>query len=224
MVPVHIGIIMDGNGRWAESRGQKRSHGHKVGSKMVERIATHAFNSGVKVVTVYAFSTENFGRPKDEVDTLMKLLDEYLVKLTDKAVKNKIKIQVLGDRTALSASLNKTIDRETAKTAQFNEHVFNICINYGGRQEIITAVKNLVKDGKEVTDENLQDYLYTKGMPPLDLIIRTGGELRLSNFMTYQSVYSEFYFTDVLWPDFDENELDKALEAFANRKRRYGKV
>ncbi len=224
MIPTHIGIIMDGNGRWAEQRKKKRSYGHKIGSKRVEKVVTAAFEKGVKVVTVYAFSTENFGRPKEEVDELMRLLEEYLKKLTDKAVKNGIKIQVLGDTSVLSESLKQVIKTETAKTADFGEYVFNICINYGGRQEIITAVNKLIEKGEAVTDENLQKNLYTAGMPPLDLIIRTGGELRLSNFMMYQSAYSELYFTDVLWPDFDKKELGKALASFANRKRRYGKV
>lgn len=223
-VPAHIGIIMDGNGRWAEARGRKRSYGHKAGSKNVETIVSHAFRRGVNVVTVYAFSSENWARPKDEVDELMRLLGEYITKLSVKAVKNKIKIRIIGDMSALSENLTAIIARETAKTAQFEDYILNICINYGGRQEIVAAVNALLKEGAEITAESIAHRLYTAGLPELDLIIRTGGEIRLSNFMMYQSAYSELYFTDVLWPDFNAEEFDKALAWFATRKRRYGKI
>lgn len=223
-LPAHIGIIMDGNGRWAESRGKKRSYGHKKGSDNVDKVVSAAFKRGVKVVTVYAFSAENWQRPQEEVDELMRLLGEYLIKLTAKAVKNKIRIRVVGDRNGLSEKLLKIIDEETAKTSAFTEYVLNIAVNYGGRQEICAAAKKLAAENKEITPENLESELCTAGQPPLDLIIRTGGELRLSNFMTFQSAYSELYFTEVLWPDFGEAELDAALQSFSARKRRFGKI
>lgn len=223
-VPSHIGIIMDGNGRWARLRGKKRSYGHRHGSENVQRVTEHAYRQGVKCITLYAFSTENFSRPKEEVDTLMKLLSEYLNKLIGKAIKNKICLRIIGDITPLTADLKKTISECTLKTAMFKERILNVAINYGGKQEIVKAVKELVAEGKEISEESIEQKLYTYDNPPLDLIIRTGGDLRISNFMMYQSAYAELYFTQVLWPDFDEKELDKALEDFAKRCRRYGQV
>ena len=223
IIPSHVGIIMDGNGRWAERIGKKRTFGHKKGSENVERVVKHAFNKGVKTVTVYAFSTENWQRPEEEVNELMRLLGEYLKKLSKVAVKNKIKIRVIGEKNRLSETLQQTIETETQKTVQFTEHTLNICIDYGGRQEIVSAVKQILEKNQELTPENIEKNLYTEGQP-LDLIIRTGGEIRLSNFLLFQSAYAELYFTDTLWPDFDEAELDKALESFSSRQRRYGKV
>ena len=223
IIPSHVGIIMDGNGRWAERIGKKRTFGHKKGSENVERVVKHAFNKGVKTVTVYAFSTENWQRPEEEVNELMRLLGEYLKKLSKVAVKNKIKIRVIGEKNRLSKTLQQTIETETQKTVQFTEHTLNICIDYGGRQEIVSAVKQILEKNQELTPENIEKNLYTEGQP-LDLIIRTGGEIRLSNFLLFQSAYAELYFTDTLWPDFDEAELDKALESFSSRQRRYGKV
>lgn len=223
IIPSHVGIIMDGNGRWAERIGKKRTFGHKKGSENVERVVKHAFNKGVKTVTVYAFSTENWQRPEEEVNELMRLLGEYLKKLSKVAVKNKIKIRVIGEKNRLSETLQQTIETETQKTVQFTEHTLNICIDYGGRQEIVSAVKQILEKNQELTPENIEENLYTEGQP-LDLIIRTGGEIRLSNFLLFQSAYAELYFTDTLWPDFDEAELDKALESFSSRQRRYGKV
>ena len=223
IIPSHVGIIMDGNGRWAERIGKKRTFGHKKGSENVERVVKHAFNKGVKTVTVYAFSTENWQRPEEEVNELMRLLGEYLKKLSKVAVKNKIKIRVIGEKNRLSETLQQTIETEMQKTVQFTEHTLNICIDYGGRQEIVSAVKQILEKNQELTPENIEKNLYTEGQP-LDLIIRTGGEIRLSNFLLFQSAYAELYFTDTLWPDFDEAELDKALESFSSRQRRYGKV
>lgn len=223
-LPKHIGIIMDGNGRWANLRGKERSYGHKQGSSNVERVISYGFNRGIKCISLYAFSTENFARPQKEVDTLMSLLGKYLKKLTSKAVKNQIKVRVIGDLTPLSDTLKEIIALETGKTKDFTEKVLNICINYGGRQEVVKAVKELVKSGEEITTESIESRLYTAENPPLDLIIRTGGELRISNFLLYQSAYAELYFTSVLWPDFDENELEKAIVDFSSRQRRFGKV
>ena len=222
-IPRHIGIIMDGNGRWAEKRNKKRSYGHKAGSENVQKIAEHAFTRGVEVVTLYAFSSENWARPKGEVEELMHLLGDYLKKLAAKAVKNGIKINVLGRKDRLGAKLNKIVAEQTAKTSG-GKRILNILIDYGGRGELVHAMNALAESGEAVTEENIGKHLYTAGMPDPDLIIRTGGEVRLSNFLLYQAAYAELYFTDVLWPDFNEAELDKALENFASRERRYGKI
>lgn len=222
-LPRHIGIIMDGNGRWAKLRNKKRSYGHKAGSENVQKIAEHAFSRGVEIVTLYAFSSENWARPKEEVEELMHLLGDYLKKLAAKAVKNGIKINVLGNKARLSAKLNKIIAEQTAKTSG-GTRVLNILIDYGGRGEIVHALNALKESGEAVTEESIRQNLYTAGMPDPDLIIRTGGEIRLSNFLLYQAAYAELYFTDVLWPDFDEAEFDKALENYASRERRYGKI
>lgn len=223
-IPAHVGIIMDGNGRWAEKRGKKRSYGHHAGSDNVERIVEHAFNRGVKTLTLYAFSSENWARPKEEVDELMKLLKTYFKKFISKVVKTGVKLKVIGGRDQLSKDLVKVIDSAEEKSGKNDKATLNIALNYGGRQEIVAAVNKLIKDGKEVTVDGISENLYTASCGEPDLIIRTGGEYRLSNFLTYQGVYSELYFTDVLWPDFDEIELDKALASFGERKRRFGKV
>lgn len=224
MIPRHIGIILDGNGRWAAARGRKRSYGHKKGSENVEKVVSAAFARGVEAVTVYAFSSENWQRPQDEVDELMRLLGEYLEKLSASAVKNQVKIKVIGSRERLSDKLKNIIDRETAKTAAFKGRVLNICVDYGGMQEIAFAARAAYADGGSITPESIAAHLYTADCPPLDLIIRTGGELRLSNFMLFQAAYAELYFTDVLWPDFGEEELDAAFNSYASRKRRFGKI
>ena len=222
-IPLHVGIIMDGNGRWAQKRGKERSYGHKAGSANVDRIVEHAFTIGVKSVTLYAFSSENWARPAEEVQQLMKLLAHYLKKLTAKAVKKQIRLNVLGAKERLSADLNAVIEKYTAKTAMFTERNLNVLVDYGGRGEIVHAARRAAEKG-EITEESLAENLYTAGQPELDLIIRTGGEIRLSNFLLYQAAYAELYFTDVLWPDFDEAEFDKAIENYSKRKRRYGKV
>lgn len=223
-IPSHVGIIMDGNGRWAERRGQKRSKGHNAGSANVDRIVTHAFESGVTTLTLYAFSSENWARPKEEVDELMRLLKVYFKKFIKKVLKNKVRLFVMGDLDKLSPDLRSVIIDDMNKTAHFTEHVLNIAVNYGGRQEVVYAVNKLIQENKEITVESISNALYTAPFGEPDLIIRTGGELRTSNFMCYQGAYSELYFTDVLWPDFDEAELDKALEEFGRRKRRFGKI
>lgn len=222
--PSHVGIIMDGNGRWAVARGKKRSYGHHAGSANVDRVVTHAFNKGVKVLTLYAFSSENWARPQDEVDELMKLLKTYFKKFIKKVIKNNVRLMVSGGREQLSAELIKVIEDGENKSKDNTEHVLNIALNYGGRQEIVHAVKKLIENGEEITVDSISENLYTASIGEPDLIIRTGGEYRLSNFLLYQGAYSELYFTDVLWPDFDESELDKALDSFSKRKRRFGKV
>ncbi len=223
-IPAHVGIIMDGNGRWATARGKKRSFGHKVGSENVERIAEHAFNSGVKTLSLFAFSSENWSRPKEEVDELMRLLNVYLKKFIGKIKKNDVRIRVMGDFSVLSDSVKNSIKKATEATKDNTFGTINIALNYGGRQEIVKAVKEIIEDGEDVSVESISRHLYTADLGEPDLIIRTGGELRISNFMLFQSAYSELYFTDVLWPDFNEEEFDKALLSFSKRKRRFGGV
>ena len=195
--PSHVGIIMDGNGRWAEKLGKKRSYGHKVGSDNVNRIVSHAFKSGVKSLTLYAFSSENWARPKEEVDQLMKLLKEYFQKFVGKVIENDVKLRVIGGREELSKDLIKVIENSEKKSENNLSFNLNIAINYGGRQEIVRVVNKLLKDGKEITDKNILENLDTAPCGEPDLIIRTGGDIRISNFLLYQSAYSEFYFTDV---------------------------
>ena len=223
-IPGHVGIIMDGNGRWAESRGKSRSYGHKKGSDNVDRIVTHAFDAGVKTLSLFAFSSENWARPKEEVDELMRLLERYFKKFIGKVLKNDVRLCVMGDISVLSDSLKEVIERGMSDSAGMTSHVLNIGVNYGGRQEIVRAVNKLVSEGREITEKGISENLYTAEFGEPDLIIRTGGEYRLSNFMLYQAAYSELYFTDVLWPDFNEEQFDMALLSYAGRKRRFGKI
>ena len=223
-IPSHVGIIMDGNGRWAEKRGKKRSYGHRVGSENVERVVEYAFKVGVKSLTLYAFSSENWARPKEEVDELMRLLKNYFKKFISKVLKNGVRLKVVGGRAELSDDLIKVIDECEDMSKDNTEHYLNIALNYGGRQEVVAVVNKLISEGKAVTVDSISENLYTAASGEPDLIIRTGGEYRLSNFLLYQGAYSELYFTDVLWPDFDETELDKAIDSFGKRKRRFGKV
>ncbi|MBO4251975.1 MAG: di-trans,poly-cis-decaprenylcistransferase [Clostridia bacterium] len=223
-IPSHIGIIMDGNGRWAKLRGKERSYGHRAGTANVERITEHVFNSGVKTLSLYAFSSENWARPKAEVDELMRLLELYFKKFLKKMQREKIRITTMGDISVLSERLQKVINNSVALTRDNDRGILNIGINYGGRQEIVRAVNKLIENNQPITVENISANLYSAEFGEPDLIIRTGGEIRLSNFMLYQGAYSELYFTDVLWPDFDEKELDKAIEAYGMRHRRFGKV
>ncbi len=223
-IPSHVGIIMDGNGRWAESRGKKRSFGHKQGSKNVDRVVSYAFNCGIKTLTLYAFSSENWARPKEEVDELMKLLKIYFTKFLSKIIKNGVRLKVIGDREQLSSDLVEIIEKDERESAHNVAHTLIIAINYGGRQEVVHAVKELIKKGEEITVQGISKNLYTADFGEPDLIIRTGGELRTSNFLLYQGAYSELYFTNALWPDFDEKELDLAIASYAERNRRFGKI
>lgn len=223
-IPNHVGIIMDGNGRWAQARGKKRSYGHHAGSANVDRIVSHAFACGIKTLTLYAFSSENWARPKEEVDELMKLLKTYFKKFIKKVIKNDVKLVVIGGREELSDELKKVIESGEEKSKNNTSHTLIIAINYGGRQEIVSAVKNLIKNNEEITVDGISKNLYTAPYGEPDLIIRTGGELRVSNFLLYQGAYSELYFTKVLWPDFDEECLDLALNDYGERKRRFGKI
>ena len=223
-LPRHVGIIMDGNGRWATQRGKKRTFGHKVGSANVDTIVSYAFERGIESVTLYAFSAENWMRPQEEVDALMKLLKSYLKKFAKKLYANNIRLKVIGGRKELSEDLVSAILEVEKQSENNTAGILNIAINYGGRQEIVNAVNSLIEKGEEITVDALSGALYTAESGEPDLIIRTGGEYRLSNFLLFQGAYSELYFTDVLWPDFNQEEFDKALEDFSKRKRRFGKV
>lgn len=224
-IPSHVAIIMDGNGRWAKKRGLSRIKGHKAGIKAIENALDSALHLGVKVITVYAFSTENWIRPEYEVSVLMTLLFQFL-KLQKKKLMNKnIRLSVIGDRSKLPRIVNKEIDRVLVETRHNNALIFNIALNYGGRDDILNAVKQLLDKNLEKDDINedlFSYYLYTKGIPDPDLLIRTSGEVRVSNFLLWQIAYAELYFTDVLWPDFDTIEMLKAIIEYQKRERRYG--
>jgi len=230
-VPKHIAIILDGNGRWAKKKGMPRNYGHAQGSKNVERICEDAYRLGVKYLTVYAFSTENWKRPKDEVDALMNLLRNYMKTCLKTAEKNRMKVRVLGDKTALDEDIRNRIAELEEATKNNDGLNFQIALNYGSRDEMIRAMKNMCADCKEgkITSEQINEslfesYLDTHDIPDPDLMIRTSGEQRLSNYLLWQLAYSEFYFTDVLWPDFTKEELIKAIEYFNGRDRRFGGV
>ena len=230
-VPQHIAIILDGNGRWAKSKGMPRNYGHAQGSKNVEKICEVAYKMGVKYLTVYAFSTENWNRPQSEVDALMTLLRNYMKTCLKTAEKNRMKVRVIGDKTRLDDDIRTRIE-ELEEASKNNDGLnFQIAINYGSRDEMVRVMRKMMKDceaGKitsdEVTEEVFESYLDTHGIPDPDLLIRTSGELRLSNYLLWQLAYTEFYFTDVPWPDFTKEELEKAIMQYNNRDRRYGKI
>ncbi len=226
-VPQHVAIILDGNGRWAKAKGMPRNYGHVQGAKNVERICEDAYHMGIKYLTVYAFSTENWRRSKDEVDALMSLLRSYMKTCVKTAKKNHMRVRVIGDKTGLAQDIQDSIanlERESKDQDGLN---FTIAINYGSRDEIRRGVQKIIKEGirpEEVTEEVISDHLDTAGIPDPDLLIRTSGELRLSNYLMWQLAYAEFYFTDVPWQDFDKGELEKAIEKYNQRDRRYGGV
>ena len=229
-LPVHVGFIMDGNGRWASKRGLPRSIGHKEGAETFNRITRRCKDLGIKYVTYYAFSTENWSRPADEVSALMKLFEQYLGD-AEKYVKDNTRLIFLGDKSKFSEKLRLRMEELEEKSRDFDSMTVLLAMNYGGRDEIVCAARRaaaLVKD-RSITPDQIDEslfssLLYTGGIPDPDLIIRPGGEKRLSNFLTWESAYSELYFTDVLWPDFNAKELDKALEDFAQRGRRFGGI
>lgn len=230
-IPQHVAIILDGNGRWAKSKGMPRNYGHAQGSKNVERICEEAWRIGIKYLTVYAFSTENWSRPKDEVDALMKLLRNYMKTCLSTAAKNDMKVRVIGDISRLDEDIRKRILELEEATKNNGGLNFQIAINYGSRDELIRAIRTLAKDcadGKieagEIDEKVLEGYLDTRGIPDPDLLIRTSGEQRLSNFLLWQLAYTEFYFADVHWPDFTKEELVKAIEQYNLRDRRFGGV
>lgn len=228
-MPKHIAIIMDGNRRWAREKGKPASFGHKEGAKTLEKIVRYSNKIGLKYITVYAFSTENWKRAEDEVNALMLLLQSYLDDYAKRADTENIKVKVLGDITALSVGMQKSINKCMERTQNNTGVTFNIALNYGGRDELIKAIKKISSDVKsgiinedEITEELVSDNLYTKGQPDPDLLIRTSGELRLSNFLPWQLVYSEFLFIDKNWPDFEEEDLDKAIIEYQKRNRKFG--
>lgn len=230
-VPRHVAVILDGNGRWAKSKGMPRNYGHAQGSKNVEKICEEAWRMGIKYLTVYAFSTENWSRPKDEVDALMKLLRNYMKTCLKTAAKNDMKVRVIGDKTRLDDDIRSRIAELEEATKNNGGLNFQIALNYGSRDEIVRAVQKIAADvrvGKmepeDITSEVISSYLDTHDIPDPDLLIRTSGEERLSNFLLWQLAYSEFYFTDVLWPDFTKEDLVKAIEQYNARDRRYGGV
>lgn len=230
-IPQHVAIILDGNGRWAKAKGMPRNYGHAQGSKNVETICREAWNMGIKYLTVYAFSTENWKRSKDEVDGLMKLFRNYMKKCLKIARDNKMRVRVIGEPSVFDEDLQARIRELEEYSSQFDELHFQIALNYGSRDEIKRAVQELARDVKRgaldpelITEETISGYLDTKGLPDPDLLIRTSGEERLSNFLMWQLAYTEFYFTDVAWPDFNKAEFEKAIQKFNQRDRRYGGV
>lgn len=223
-LPRHIAIIMDGNGRWAKKRGLPRTAGHKVGAETFRDIATYCRELGVEYLTVYAFSTENWKRPKDEVDTIMELLEQYLQEAINTMERDHIRLKILGDTAALSPKLQQMVAQTNAISTHYQGFQANICLNYGGRSEILRAARLCAEAGEEWTEENFGKYLWSAGIPDPELIIRPSGELRLSNFLLWQCAYSEFYFCDTLWPDFDRAALDRAIIDYQGRDRRFGGV
>ena len=230
-IPQHVAIILDGNGRWAKSKGMPRNYGHAQGSKNVEKICEEAWRMGIKYLTVYAFSTENWNRPKDEVDALMKLLRNYMKTCLKTAKKNDMKIRVIGELQRLDEDISSRIAELEEATKENGGLNFQIAINYGSRDEIVRAVRKLAADcakgkvnAEDIDEQVFEGYLDTHDIPDPDLMIRTSGELRLSNYLLWQLAYTEFYFTDVLWPDFSKEELIKAIEHYNARDRRYGGV
>ena len=217
----HIAFIMDGNGRWAKARGMERPEGHKEGVKVFERIANTCFDIGVEAVTFYAFSTENWKRPPEEINVIMSLLALYLDKCGKELMARGVRMRVIGDKSALNPTLRKKIDKLENESRHYKK-VLNVAINYGGRDEIVHACKTLVERGLEINKENLSLALYTEDCVEPDLVVRTAGEKRLSNFLLWQASYSELYFTDTLWPDFSDEDLKLAIDDFYSRRRRYG--
>ena len=225
--PTHVAIIMDGNGRWALSRGLPRLAGHKAGTENLRRIITACVEFGIKYLTIYAFSTENWGRPREEVDGLMNILEDVIDRELAELNEEGVQLHHIGRLERLDPKLQKKVLAAIDLTKQNDRLVLNVAFNYGGRDEIIYAIQRMIQDGKkaeEVTADLVSQYLFTAGVPDPDLIIRTSGELRVSNFLIWQGAYSEWYVTSVYWPDFDKEEFRKALDTFAKRDRRYGSL
>ena len=230
-VPQHIAIIMDGNGRWATKKGLPRTAGHAAGSETFRRIATYCRSIGVQYLTVYAFSTENWKRSAEEVGAIMQLFEKYLHEAIDTMARDRIRLKILGDLSRISPELRALIAKTDEISTHYDGFQANICINYGGRDEIVRAAKAFAArcaagecSADALTEDMFSGLLYTAGLPDPELIIRPSGEIRVSNFLLWQSAYSEYYFTDVLWPDFDEKELDRAIAAYSRRDRRFGGV
>jgi undecaprenyl diphosphate synthase len=226
-IPQHVAIIMDGNGRWALQRGLPRLAGHKAGTENLRRIIRASVELGVKYLTIYAFSTENWGRPPEEVKGLMYILEDVIDRELNELHKEGVQLRHIGRLERLAPSLQEKVLDAIDVTKNNDRLILNIAFNYGGRDEIVQAIQRMMKDGvspEKVTDELVSRYLYTAGVPDPDLIIRTSGELRVSNFLIWQTAYSEWYITPTFWPDFDKEEYRRALESFAHRDRRYGKI
>lgn len=230
-IPQHVAIILDGNGRWAKAKGMPRNYGHVQGAKTVEVICEEAYKMGIQYLTVYAFSTENWNRPKEEVEALMGLLRNYMKTCLKTAEKNRMCVRVLGDKSGLDADIRSRIGELEESTKNNDGLHFQIAINYGGRDEMTRAVRRMAKEllaGRltpdDICEEGIARYLDTEGIPDPDLLIRTCGEQRISNFLLWQLAYTEFYFTPVPWPDFTKKELEKAVEAYNHRDRRFGLV
>ena len=223
-LPRHIAIIMDGNGRWAKKRGLPRTAGHKVGAETFRKIALQCKALGVEYLTIYAFSTENWKRPADEVSTIMGLLEQYLHEAIDTMERDHIRLRFFGDMSALSPELQALAHRTDDISTHYDGFQANICLNYGGRAELLRAAQRCAERGLDWTEENLSANMYSAGIPDPELVIRPGGEMRLSNFLLWQCAYSELYFCDTLWPDFTRQELDKAIIDYQRRDRRFGGV
>jgi undecaprenyl diphosphate synthase len=224
-IPTHVAIIMDGNGRWALARGLPRLLGHRAGTENLRRIITACVEFGVKYLTIYAFSTENWGRPREEVDGLMNILEDVIDRELEELNKEGVQLRHIGRLERLDPKLQEKVMEAIELTRNNNRLVLNVAFNYGGRDEIVDAIQKMIKDGvkvEQVTSDLVSSYLYTAGVPDPDLIIRTSGELRVSNFLIWQGAYSEWYVTSVYWPDFDKEEFRKALNTFTKRDRRYG--
>lgn len=220
----HIAFIMDGNGRWAKKRGMPRTYGHSVGAKVFKKIIEYCGDAGIKAVTVYAFSTENWKRPKEEVDTILSLFTDYLSDAEQSWKEKNIQVHFLGSKDVFPSEIKERMIKLENDSCD-REKILNIAVNYGGRDDIVHAVNELIAEGRtEVSEDDITSHLYTKASPPPDLIVRTGAEIRLSNFLLWDSAYSELYFTSTLWPDFDEKCVDLCVKEFYGRKRRYGGV
>ena len=230
-LPRHIAIIMDGNGRWAKQRGLPRTAGHKVGAEVFRKIATYCKELGVEYLTVYAFSTENWKRPADEVSTIMGLLKQYMLEAIESMERDRIRLKFFGDMSAISPELQEMVERTNAISREIDGFQANICLNYGGRDVLLRAARAFAADcvaGEKtpdaLTEADFGQYLFSAGIPDPELIIRPSGEIRLSNFLLWQCAYSEFYFCDTLWPDFNERTLDEAIIDYQKRDRRFGGV
>ena len=228
-LPRHIASSLDGNGRWAQKRGLPRTAGHAAGAETFRKIATYCKEIGLEYLTVYAFSTENWKRPQQEVDTIMSLLEKYLYEAIDQMEKDRVKMAFFGDTTVLSPKLQELIARTRDISKHYEGCQVNICLNYGGRDEILRGIRKYAEEYKngtaeELTEESFNRYLFSAGIPDPDLLIRPGGELRLSNFLMWQSAYSELYFTDTLWPDFTPEDINRAIAVYQHRDRRYGGI
>ena len=224
LMPRHIGFIMDGNGRWAKKRGMPREYGHRFGAETFRRVMEYCGDIGIEAATFYVFSTENWKRPQKEVDSIMKLLNKYLDECEERVMKNNVRFVFLGDKGVFPEGMRaKMIDIE--EKSKNNKSIINLALNYGGRDEIAMAVNKLISEGKtHVSEADISAAVYTSASPELDLVIRTGGDMRISNFLLWQSAYAELYFTDTLWPDFSTADVDAAINNFMSRKRRFGGV